>query len=184
MEKLKHMSGKLILCVCEVAVGIVLLTAPESFTKLVVTAAGILFCVLGVLAVISYFGADPEEAALSRQLTRGLISLCVGVFLIYKAGWIVRSFMPITLFYGIASLLTGIVKLQWTVDMIRLHRGMWQTTAVAAVLSIVIAIVVFASPFRVRNTLWTFTAIALIITGVVDGASALMSQRDRSTHVG
>ncbi len=178
MDKFKKILGKLVLCACEVAVGVVLLTNPEGFTKLTVTALGILFCVLGALSAIRYFSEDPEEAALSQELTRGLIALSLGIFLVYKSDWIVRSFMPITVFYGIAALLTGIMKLQWTVDMIRLHRGMWQTTGVAAVLSIAIAIVVFVSPFRVRDTLWTFTAIALIITGVVDGVSALLSQRE------
>ena len=171
MDKFKKILGKLVLCACEVAVGVVLLTNPEGFTKLTVTALGILFCVLGALSAIRYFSEDPEEAALSQELTRGLIALSLGIFLVYKSDWIVRSFMPITVFYGIA-------ELQWTVDMIRLHRGMWQTTGVAAVLSIAIAIVVFVSPFRVRDTLWTFTAIALIITGVVDGVSALLSQRE------
>ncbi len=177
MEKFKNILGKLILCACEIAVGVVLFTNPEGFTKLVVTGVGILFCVLGALGAIQYFGEDPEEAALSQQLTKGLIALSLGIFLVFKADWIVRSFMPITVFYGIAALLTGIVKLQWTVDMIRLKRGMWQTTALAAVLSIIIAVVVFVSPFRIRQTLWTFTAIALILTGVVDGVSAILSQK-------
>lgn len=178
MEKFKKIIGKLILCLCEVAVGIVLFINPEGFTKMIVIGVGILFCVLGVLNAITYFSTEPEEAALSQQLTKGLISLAVGIFLVYKADWIVRSFMPITVFYGIAALLTGILKLQWTVDMIRLKRGMWQTTGIAAVLSIILAIVIFASPFKVRQTLWTFTAIALILTGVVDGVSAILSQRE------
>lgn len=179
MEKFKRMSGKLIVCVCEAAVGIVLLTNPESFTKIVITAAGILLCVLGALAAISYFRADPEEAALTQDLTKGLIGLAVGFFLIYRAEWIVNSFMPVTVFYGIAALLTGVVKLQWTVDMIRLKRGLWQSSAIAAVLSIAVAIVVFVSPFKARKTLWTVTAIALIITAIVDGVSAVTSQIER-----
>ena len=180
MGKLKAMSGKLILCACELAVGIVLLTEPESFTKLVVTAASILFCILGAFSAVNYFRTDPEEAAMSQQLIHGLVALCLGVLLVYKADWIVNSFMPVTLFYGVAALLTGIVKLQWTVDMLRLRRGMWQTTAVASALSLILAAIVFASPFRVRDTLWTFTAIALIVLGVVDGVSAVLSQMDRS----
>lgn len=183
MDKLKNISGKLVLCICEVAVGIVLLTEPESFTRIVVTAVGVLFTILGVLSTINYFREDPEEAALGQPLTRGLVALSLGVFLICKAEWIVRSFMPITILYGIAALLTGIIKLQWTVDMIRLRRGSWLTTGIAAVMSIIVAVVVFANPFSVRRTLWTFTAIAFIAIGVVDGVSAFLSQQDRTIHI-
>ena len=180
MEKLKRMGGKLIVCACEVAVGVVLLIDPETFTEALIRGLGILLCVVGVLATLAYFRMDPEEAALSQELTRGLVELALGVLFIYKAGWIVTKFMPITVLYGLTAALTGIVKLQWTVDMIRLKRGMWQSSAVAAALSILIAVVVLSNPFRVRHTLWVFTAVALIITGAADLVTAVFSQKQRS----
>ena len=182
MEKLKRMSGKLIVCVCEIAVGVLLLTDPEAFTEMIIRGVGILLCIIGALAAIKYFRTDPEEAALSQELTRGLVALSLGVMFIYKADWIIRSFMPITIIYGLAALLVGIVKLQWTVDMVRLKRGMWQSSAIAAALSIIIAIIVLANPFKVRHTLWVFTAIALIITGAADLVTAVFSQKDRTSE--
>ena len=78
MEKMKESMAKLIVCVGEAAVGIVLLINPEGFSKFVLIAAGILFAVLGALSMISYFRMDPAEAALSQELTRGLIALSRG----------------------------------------------------------------------------------------------------------
>lgn len=178
MEKLKKIGGKLIVCACELAVGIVLLTNPEAFTTAVVRGLGILLCVVGALSAIAYFRMEPEEAALSQELTRGLVALALGVLFIYKAGWIVTKFMPITVLYGLAAALAGIVKLQWTVDMIRLKTGMWQSSAVAAVLSIVLAIIILVNPFAVRKTLWVFMAIALIVTSIVDFVTAFLSLRN------
>lgn len=182
MEKLKKIGAKLIVCGCELAVGIVLLTDPEAFTRTVLIGVGILLCVVGVLAAIGYFRMEPQEAALSQELTRGLVALAFGVLFIYKADWIVRSFMPITVVYGLATLLAGIMKLQWTVDMIRLKTGVWQSSAVAAVLSIGVAIVVLLNPFAVRKTLWIFTAVALIVMSVVDLVTAVMSLRERKSE--
>ncbi len=179
MENFKKISGKLILCLCEIAVGIVLLTDPAKFTGIVITAAGVILCVLGALAVLSYFRMDPEEAALSQELTRGLIALAAGIFCVYKSNWFITTFPLLTVIYGVALLLVGIVKLQWTVDMFRLKRGYWVSGAVTAALSIILAIIVLLRPFAVLETLWTFTAIVLIITGVADGVTALTSQRRR-----
>lgn len=179
MEKIKKSLGKLIMCVCEAAVGVVLLIDPEGFTKLVLIAVGILLCVVGALAAISYFRMEPEEAALSQELIRGLIGIAAGVFLIYKAGWIINHLVPITIIYGVAALFVGIVKLQWTVDMARLGSGMWQSSAITSALSIILAIVVLANPFAVRKTLWIFAGVTLIVTAVSTLISAILKPAKR-----
>lgn len=180
MEKIKKSLGKFVVCIAEAAVGVVLLVKPDGFTKVVLIAAGILLCVLGALAAISYFRMEPEEAALSQELVRGLVELAAGVFLFYKAEWIVYHLMPITIIYGVAALLVGIVKLQWTVDMARLHTGMWQSSAIASVLSIILAVVILANPFTVRKTLWIFSGVMLIVTAVFTFFSAILGPRNNT----
>lgn len=174
MEKLKKSMGKIVVCLCEIAVGVVLLVNPDSFTKMVITGVGILLCILGAIAVINYFRADPAEAALSQELTRGVLALMLGVFCIYKSGWIVNTFLPIVVLYGVAALVIGVLKLQWTVDMIRLKADGWIPTAVAAALSIILGLVIIFSP---KSSMWTFIAIALIVTGAVDAVSVFAGVR-------
>lgn len=171
---MKNSLSRLITCAAEAAVGVVLLVDPEGFTKLILIAVGILLCVLGVLAAINYFRMEAAEAALSQELVRGLVGLAAGVFLVYKADWIVRHLMPITVLYGVAALLVGIVKLQWTVDMARLHTGMWQSSAVASALSIVLAVVILVNPFSARKTLWIFAGVTFIITAIATLFSVLL----------
>lgn len=180
MEKFKNSLGKLIVCVCEIAVGIVLLVDPTGFTKTVVTAAGILLCVLGAIGLINYFREDPAEAALSQQMTKGLLMLLLGAFCIYKSEWIIKTFLPIIVIYGVVVLVVGVMKLQWTVDMIRLKSGNWAPTAIAAALSIVLGLIIVLNP---SETMWTFLAIALIVTGVADGVGAVMGAAGKKTDV-
>lgn len=177
MEKFKQSFGKIIVCVCEVAVGIVLLIHPETFTKTVIIAAGILLCVLGALAVISYFRADPAEAALSQDLVRGILMLLIGIFFVYRSDSIKNAFDVVITLYGVAALVVGAVKLQWTVDMIRLKIGQWQVSAVASAMSIILGIIIISSPSR---SMWTFIAISLIVTGAVDAVNAILGQKNRS----
>ena len=171
MEKSKSPISKLIVCACEVAVGVVLFINPEGFTKIVVTGLGILLCVLGAVALINYFRMSPEEASLSQELTRGILALLLGVFCIYKSEWIMKTFLPIIVLYGVACLVVGVMKLQWTVDMIRMGMTRWVPTAIAAALSIIAGLVIVLSPSK---SMWTFLAVALIVTGVADLVSAIM----------
>ena len=163
MEKMKESMAKLIVCVGEAAVGIVLLINPEGFSKFVLIAAGILFAVLGVLSMISYFRMDPAEAALSQELARGLVELAFGVLVIWKADWITGNLKYLAVIYGGAAIFVGFLKLQWTVDMARLKTGLWQSGAVSALLSIVLGVIVLA---YARKVLWVFAGVSLIVTAV------------------
>ncbi len=171
MEKTKSPIGKLVVCACEVAIGVVLLVNPQGFTKTVVTGVGILLCVLGAIALINYFRMSPEEAALSQELTRGILALLLGVFCIYKSEWIMKTFLPVIILYGVAALVVGVMKLQWTVDMIRMGMTRWAPTAVAAALSIILGLVIILNP---STSMWTFLAVSLIVTGVADFVSAIL----------
>lgn len=174
MDRLKKSLGKLVVCACEIAIGIVLFTDPETFTRTVVTGAGILFCILGAIGLINYFRMAPEEAALSQDLTRGLLALLLGIFCIYKSEWIVRTFLPIIIIYGVAALVVGVMKLQWTVDMIRMGMRQWVPTAIAAALSIVLGLVIIFYP---KDSMWTFMAVSLIVTGAADLVSVILGGR-------
>lgn len=178
MEKIKNTLSKLIVCAAEAAVGVILLIDPEGFTRFVLIAAGILLCALGALAVIRYFGMDPTEAALSQGLVRGLISLAIGVLIVYNARWIVYRLASLTILYGVAALLAAIVKLQWTVDMARLKTGVWQSAAVASALSIILAVIILTNPFAVRRALWTFSGVTLIITAISTFLSAILQSKN------
>lgn len=180
MEKLRKIPTRLILCIFELALGVVLLIDPVKFTSTVITAIGVLLCVLGALSAITYFRLDPEEAAISQELMKGLTLLAVGIFCIYRSDFFVRWFPVLTTLYGGVILFTGMAELQWTVDMVRLKRGVWQVSAVSALLSFILGVVVLANPFAVLKTLWTFTAISLIIIGVLNGASILFGRGERS----
>ena len=183
MEKFRNSLGKLTVAAGEAAVGVVLLVNPEGFTKLILIAAGILLCILGALSCVTYFRMEPAEAALSQELVRGLVGLVAGVLLIYKADWIIHHLMPITILYGIAALFTGIVKLQWTVDMARLRQGVWQSSAIASALSVILAVVILSDPFSARRTLWIFTGVTLIVTAVATVLSAFLNTRKKHQDI-
>ncbi len=180
MGKFRGMWGRLLLCLFEVGLGIVLLVDPVKFTSALMTAVGILLCVLGALSTLTYFRMDPVEASLSQELMKGLTLLVVGVFCIYRSDFFVRWFPVLTTLYGGIIIFTGIDKIQWAVDMFRLRRGVWQVSAVSALLSIVLGVLVLANPFSVLGTLWTFTAVSLIVIGVINGAAVLLGLRERT----
>ncbi|MCM1104220.1 MAG: DUF308 domain-containing protein [Clostridium sp.] len=168
MEKMKRNVGNLLMCLAEIVFGILLLIDPVGFTAGIIATLGILLAVLGIVSIIGYFRASPEEAAQKGGLSIGLVALSAALVCIFKTGWFIAAFPLITVFYGVLILLSGIGKIQWAVDMLRLKQKYWFIALIGAVLSVLFAVLVLANPFTSTVLLWNFIAISLIVEAVVD----------------
>ncbi|MGN0467995.1 MAG: HdeD family acid-resistance protein [Acutalibacteraceae bacterium] len=169
--------GSILLSLCEIIVGILLLINPVGFTTGIIIFLGLVILILGIANIVQYFRAIPEEAALKQSLTRGCIEILAGLFCIFKSGWFIATFPILTILYGIGILITGIAKVQWTVDKIRLKIKKWYWSAISAVLTIAFAAVILCNPFSSTTVLWGFIGVILIVEAVVDIVAVIFTRR-------
>lgn len=162
----KHLPGALI-CLIEIAAGVILLLRPVGFTALIIIAAGILLALRGLADIIHYFHSTPSAAEKEQKLARGLIALLLGLFAALQSGWIVATFPVITALYGVAILIAGLYKIQFAADMLRQKKLGWQWAALSAGLAMIFAVIILLNPFSTTLFLWTFTAIGLIAEAVI-----------------
>lgn len=168
MNKLDKNMEALILCIFEVVVGVLLLINPIGFTAAIIVGTGAVLVVLGIVDIVGYFRMNPDEAAKKNGLSKGLTFVIVGLFCMIKPKWFITTFPLFTVFYGVIILLSGIGKIQWSVDMLRKNQKYWYVAMIGAVLSLLFAILILTDPFASTAVLWTFIAISLIIAAVVD----------------
>lgn len=179
MKKFFHSFKSLIYCIFELIVGILIFINPHTFTSGIVTVMGIVLTVIGVLCVMGYFRMSPEMGAMSSELTKGLVLLCAGVFCIIKPDWFEDIFPVVAVIYGVAILISGLVKLQWVVDSIRMRQKDWAVPALGAGTSIILAIIILINPFVSVSVMWAFVGAVLIIEAVIDGISAVGDLKKR-----
>lgn len=163
----------IILSLCEVIVGILLLMNPVSFTTGVIIFLGVVLIVVGTASVVQYFRDPPEVAVLKKELVRGCVAILGGLFCVMKSGWFIVAFPILTRLYGVVTLVTGLVKVQWTIDKIRLKQKRWIWTTFDAVLTIIFAAIVLCNPFSSTAVLWIFIAVGLIVEAVIDIITAI-----------
>ncbi len=184
MQTLKQNGNVIIMCIIEVAAGILLLVDPIGFTAGIIIAAGIALIAGGLLNVIRYFRSSPEEAAAGQLLMRGLVGLLVGAFCAFNSEWFIITFPVIAILYGIAVLTGGLSKIQITMDMLRAKNSKWWWGAISAAISIICAFVIIRNPFSSTVVLWWFTGISLIVEAVFDMVTLIMRRKtDRGTEV-
>ena len=85
----------------------------------------------------------------------------------------------LTLVYGVVILITGIAKLQCTVDIIRMKRSKWFWMAISAAISVFCGIIVITNPFSTTAVLWMFIGISLIVDAVLDMIGSIFVNRDK-----
>ena len=163
----------------ELIIGILLLVNPIGFTSGIIIAFGIVLMIMGISTTIKYFRTEPEEAAVSQILVKGLLMLLAGAFCAFNSHWFIATFPVLTLVYGVVILITGITKVQWTIDIIRMKRSKWFWAAISAAISIVCGIVIITSPFSTTAVLWMFIGISLIVEAVFDMIGSIFGNRER-----
>lgn len=177
MKFLKNNLGGIAMCLLELLVGALLLINPAGFTSGIIMGAGLVLILIGIVCIIKYFRAEPEEAAKSQNLLKGLIALLAGLFCALRSEWFVVTFPVITLIYGLVILITGLGKIQWTVDILRQKKPKWFLCGLSALVSTVCGLVIIAAPFTTTAVLWMFTGISLIVDACFDIPALILTNR-------
>lgn len=177
MKRIKNNLIEIAICVSELLVGILLLMDPVGFTAVIFVVCGFFLIITGALETVRYFRTDPVNASKSQLLSKGALKLLCGGFCVLNYEWFLVTFPLLTIVYGIAILLTGLRKVQRTVDAIRLKRGKWYLSAISAAVSILCAIIIIKNPFTSTAALWMFTGISMIAEAVFDAAALVFSTR-------
>ncbi len=168
MKIIKSNLPAFILFLLEAAVGLLLLINPIGFTSAIIRAIGIGMAVGGLVWTVKYFRTPVEEAASSGMLFTGLVCMLVGLFLVSKTEWLITTFTILLMIYAIVILFLGILKLQWTVDLIRMGRQKWGMSGISALIAVIFGILIIMNPFRTTEILWSLAGACLLAQTVFD----------------
>lgn len=168
MRKINRSTGNLLTCIFEIMVGILLLIDPVGFTSVIIVVFGIVLAVIGAISLFRYFREDAETASQESGLAKGIIFAIFGLFCAFKSEWFMVTFPLLTVLYGILTLVSGVSKVQWAVDMLRAKQKYWFVEVISAVLTIICAILILTNPFTSTAFLWTFIGVSMIVEAVVD----------------
>lgn len=168
--------SKLIMALCELVMGVVLLIDPLGFTTAIITILGVLLLFVGLVSVIRYLKTDAGVAAQGEVLTQGLLEVIAGLFCIFRSNWFIVTFPLLTVLYGVITLVAGISKIQWTVDLVRTKADKWFWAAISAVVTLACSAVILRNPFSSTAVLWTFIAVTLIVEAVFDVLTVIFAK--------
>ena len=166
MSLLKQLKWNLILlAVIFIALGIVLILWPGATMKTICYLLAAMLLALGVASLINYLRKDISGIIYRYDLVVGLCAILGGILVIVKVDKL-TDLIPAVL--GFLVTMSGILKMQNSVDMLRLGHGTWHVAFAMAVVNIVAGIVLLMNPFEAAQILIMCIGIALVYSGITD----------------
>lgn len=173
----------IVLSITEILIGILLLINPVGFTTWIIIIVGAILTLIGIIKIIGYFRLPAGEAALRKSLTFGILAVLAGLWCIFQSDWFIALFPLLTTMYGLIVLISGITKVQWSVDMIRLKKRRWGWMALSAALTIICAVIILRHPFTATATLWIFIGFTMIVEAVIDIISVIFIRERKEDSI-
>lgn len=170
----------ILLIILEIAVGILLLVNPETFTQAVIVVFGIGLFAVGVIYLLQYFlekKGDVKHNIL--PLIVGAVSLIVGAVCAICSGMILGLDQVIAVVYGVVLLVTGVYKLYNFFKAKKNGVPVSKVSIISGLIAIVLGIVIVIYPKDATFTVWQITGIVLIVEAVVDCLSIVQVLRSK-----
>ena len=146
-----------------VLLGVVLVLCPKNAILYIVFTIGILFIILGLISLISYFISDKAERTIPL-LFAGIGSLLFGVILVSVPDFFISVLM---LLLGIILLLGGIEQI---VNLIRAKKRTAVPMAFYIVPSLILiaGVLVLLNPFKTAETLFILIGATCLVYGIME----------------
>ena len=177
-EKLRLSWAEIILGVAAILLGLVLLIWPDIAATLVITVFGGICIVLGLVNVIRYCALETRQALVSNELAYGLVGIAIGVALICLREQLISL---LVVFFGLAVLTGGIVKIQGALCFKRMCSRMWYLELISACISALLGALILFNPFSTAQLLMRVIGVSLVLEGIADMVSMFLFTKARNT---
>ncbi len=149
--------------------GLVLMLRPGMTLNVIAQWIGAVIIIIGIIFIISYFWRSRIMAGGSDFII-GVIILCAGIFVMVRTGFVV-SILPVVM--GLAVILSGLLKLQDSLNMHSAGIPSWKGICIAGIISIVFGLIVVLNPFSTMVLLMRIVGAGFIYSGATDIFSAV-----------
>lgn len=162
----------LVSAVLSLLLGIVLYKVYYTYYAYIDYIVGGLIALVGVVAMATYFCKRMIDGVYRNEFALGIICLGVGGYIILRSGTDATFFLTVI---GLLAALSGVIKLQYSLDLIRMGYKKWWLTLAMSILSLAIGVVILMD--LLGGLEWInkvmYTGLALLANGVFDIVSLI-----------
>lgn len=146
--------------------GIVLFLFPSTTQNTIANVIAIVLVINGIIKIVGYFRAGRAGGDGLNEYSSGLITGILSIVFAVLVSKVLISIIPIIL--GLFVLISGLIKLEQGIQLIRSKRGNSIWVMILAAITIVVGVLAIFNPFRTGNILLQVIGAGLLFGGVTD----------------
>lgn len=160
-KELKNVEKKnILISVLLIILGVLLVLRPAGVVNAIVIGIGIFLVITAIIDLIFYF-MNAKLGGNFMNLSKGIIELIGGIFLIFR-GTEVVSLFPVII--GLVIIFNSIFKLYVALSIKAIDNRKWIPNFVLSILCIVFGAVIIFNPFEALTTVVRLAGLVLIIS--------------------
>lgn len=157
--------------------GLLMVILPKQSPDVLCITAGIFLGIWGLIKLVTYFAAKKTAPFTSFGLVEGATLAGFAVFFILSPQ-VLKDFIEIVL--AIVLLISAVIKIQYTVDFLRLKEKLWYIPLLGAVVTIALGVFIFIDPFK-NHFLMLYIGISFLVNGAWDILSVILLSKASKT---
>lgn len=150
--------------VLSIIVGLLLMFWPGITIVTVLYLVGIIFAIMGISSLISYFKA-PESARITGMLATGVF-FCVLALIVFLFPQVIAGFFSVIL--GIILVICGAVNAVRAMELKSYGGNSWIASIILSVLIAIGGVVIIANPFQTTALMVFVLGLVIASNGIVD----------------
>lgn len=143
--------------------GVILFLRPGTNKRLLGYVVGAALLIIGLMYVIQYIQKDVVEEFYKKELVYGLCALILGGIVFIKVS-VVTNLIPYVI--GFMILVSGVVKIQYGFDLLRINVDKWKVVMILALINVLFGVIVIMQPKFLRKILFRLLGFGLVYSGV------------------
>lgn len=151
--------------------GLLMVIFPGHSNNIICITGGILLGIWGLIRLVTYFAAVKNGPFSSFGLVQGATLVSFAIFFIV-APHVIAPFLVAVM--GLILMISAVLKIQYTVDFLRLKEKFWYVALIGAIVAITLGTITF---FNLKNTgtgIMLYLGISFLVNGVWDIVSVLL----------
>ncbi len=160
---IKYLKTSIAISILLIIFSIFLIFAPEASLSLIMRVLGIILIFSGLLHTINYFSEFKEFKTISVQLIIGVLTLIIGITIIFKP-LIINDILVILI--GSWIIIESVIKFQIALKEKVLGLDFWLLPLILSIVSFIIGVVILFNPFEAIIAITTICGIMLLISEI------------------
>ena len=155
----------IVMAIAYIVLGVVLIMYPSQVQKLISYILAFALIAMGIVNLIQYTRLDTNQIVNSYDLVLGFSTMIGGILIIIN---VERFEQLVFIVMGFMILVSGVMKLQSSVNLMRLRSTSWQVPFAMAMIGIVYGIIMLINPFGAGGFFFAMMGIGFILSGITD----------------